>query len=93
MKLKINFIEAFDFYHATINEAKQLFQDENTNCSAYTSLETRYKKLRNFCQRSFPKDKIRGFHFCLNKFNFKTGDIKYETNDLNKKTKKGYYYV
>ena len=93
MKLKINFIEAFDFYHATINEAQQLFQDENTNCPAYTSLETRYKKLRNFCQRSFPKDKIRGLHYCLNKFNFNTGEIKYETHDRENKTKRGYYYV
>ena len=93
MKLKINFIEAFNFYHYTIEEAKQLFQQENINCPAYSQLEQRYKKLRKFCQKSFPKDKIRGFHLCLNKFNFKTGEIKYETHDTENKTKRGYYYV
>jgi hypothetical protein len=65
MKLKINFIEAFDFYHLTINEAKQLFKDQNTNCPAYITLETRYKKLRKFCQRSFPKDKKEVFTIVL----------------------------
>jgi len=93
MKLKINFKEAFNFYHYTIEEAKQLFQQENINCPAYSQLEQRYKKLRKFCQKSFPKDKIRGLHLCLNKFNFKTGEIKYETHDTENKTKRGYYYV
>jgi len=93
MKLKINFKEAFNFYHYTIEEAKQLFKEENTNCTAYSDLKERYTKLRKFCQKSFPKDKIRGLHYCLNKFNFNTGEIKYETHDRENKTKRGYYYV
>jgi hypothetical protein len=93
MKLKINFKEAFNFYIYTIEEAKELFNKKETEIPAYSILKERYTKLRKFCQRSFPKDKIRGFHYSLNKFNFNTGEIKYEKQDLENKTKRGYFYV
>ena len=93
MKLKINFAEAFDLYHYTIDEAKTLFKESNVDCDAYKNLKLRDIKLRKYCQRAFPKDRVRGFDYCLNKFNFETGQIKYEISDhFKKKTKRGYYY-
>ena len=92
MKLKINFEEAFDLYNDTISQAQLLFKEGNVNCEAYPMLEQRYKKLRRFCSRAFPKDAKRGLDYCLNKFNFKTGKYFYENLDIHNKTKRGYYY-
>ena len=90
MKLKINFKEAFNFYHYTIEEAKQLFKDENTNCPAYCELEQRYTKLRNLgalaLEQKMGRDKTLFLPFFKEDKLIKAGNIKYGPLDLAHRT-------